>query len=237
MAPRVRGRGAGRQGNQEQAESSRAREMDPRALLTPPRRLLPPRYIDFNDISPYVPEFEAMFAAQGWTDFVSSYRRYYPQLVQQFYSNLVLENDRLYSMVKGVRISVNISTLANALSVDWEGMTPTHGAFDHVEVYSAMTERDPPNYDVDLVVLDATTFPPMQRLLHHVMTTIIYPKGGSRNEVNQTHKLLFHCLINGIPCSLPSVMLQLIELCRRQQNRLLPYASQLTALFSWWKWI
>jgi hypothetical protein len=159
MAPRVRGRGAGRQGNPDRAESSRAHEEDPRALLMSPRRVLPPRYIDFTDISPYVSQLEELFGAQGWVGFVSAYRRYYPQLVQQFYSNLVIENDRLYSMVKGVRITVTTSTLANALRMNWEGMTPTHGEFDHGEVYSAMTERALPDYDVDLIILDATTFP------------------------------------------------------------------------------
>lgn len=39
--------------------------------------------------------------------------------------------------------------------------------------------------------LNANTFPPLQKLMHHMMTTIIYPKEGSRNEVIDSHKFLF----------------------------------------------
>ena len=59
--------------------------------------------------------------------------------------------------------------------------------------------------------LNANMFPPMQRLLHHMMTTIVYPKGGSHDEVTTVNRFLFYCMFNSIPINLPDLMLRLIE--------------------------
>ena len=47
----------------------------------------------------------------------------------------------------------------------------------------------------DLRVLNVNVFPPLQRIIHHIITTIIFPKGGSRNEVTKIHKIIFYCLL------------------------------------------
>ena len=48
----------------------------------------------------------------------------------------------------------------------------------------------------DLKVLNANVFPPLQRIIHHIITTIPFPKGGSYNEVTKIHKTIFHYLFN-----------------------------------------
>ena len=46
------------------------------------------------------------------------------------------------------------------------------------------------------------------------------------------HQFLFYCLFNGIEVNLPDLMCRLIEQCHKYLNRILPYAAQLTLVFS-----
>ena len=55
--------------------------------------------------------------------------------------------------------------------------------FSLQQSYIAMTGRDYEGVDYTKVNLNANTFPPLQRLIHHIITTMIYPKGGSRDQV------------------------------------------------------
>ena len=74
----------------------------------PVTKLLLPRYVDFDD-----PQFCSVcsqlldiFKFQGWMEFMSEYRVYYPRLVSDFFLNLQINNkkSKLWSTVKGVKI-------------------------------------------------------------------------------------------------------------------------------------
>ena len=73
--------------------------------------------------------------------------------------------------------------------------------------------------------LNANSFPPMQWLLHHMFTTIVYPKGGSRDEVTVVHRFLFYFLFNAIEVNLSDLMCRLIEQCHKYPNQVLPYVA------------
>ena len=90
-------------------------------------------------------------------------------------------------------------------------------------------EEDPS--EKDLKNMNATVFPPLQRIIHHIITTIFFSKGGSRNEVTKVHKTIFHCLFNGELMSLPHLMCTLIDKVHFQVKRALPYVAHLTAVF------
>ena len=80
--------------------------------------------------------------------------------------------------------------------------------------------------------LNANTFPLMQRLLHHMMTTIVYPKGGSRDEVTVVHWFLFYYMFNNIPINLLNLMFRLIEQCHKYPAKVLLYTAQLSLVFA-----
>ena len=65
-----------------------------------------------------------------------------------------------------------------------------------------------------------------------MFTMIVYPKGGSRDEVTAVHRFLFYCLFNAIEVNLPDLMCRLIEQCFKHPNRVLPYAAPLSAVFA-----
>ena len=72
----------------------------------------------------------------------------------------------------------------------------------------------------------------MQRLLYHMITTIVYSKGGSRDEVTAVYKFLFYYLFNAIEVNLSDLMRRLIEQCHKYPNQVLSYAAQLTVVFA-----
>ena len=53
-------------------------------------KLLLPRYIDLEDqqLCSVFPRLLEILRFQGWTEFVSQYRVYYPRLVSEFFQNL-----------------------------------------------------------------------------------------------------------------------------------------------------
>ena len=91
------------------------------------------------------------------------------------------------------------------------------------------TEDEPSERDIK--VLNVNVFSPLQRIIHHIITTIILPKGGSKSEVTKIHKTIFHCLFNGEPMNLPYLMCTLIDKVHFQVKRALPYAAHLAVMF------
>ena len=171
-----------------------------------------------------------MLAHQGWMSFFSSHQVFYPLLVQEFYNNMVKIDEKLVTFVRGSQIIIKPSMFAWALKISTFGATlDMRVPLD--EAIVAMTQDD----EVQLRPgrkLNANSFPPMQRLLHHMFTTIVYSKGGSRDEVTVVHCFLFYCLFNAIEVNLPDLMFWLIEQCHKYPHRVLSYATQLTLFFA-----
>ena len=118
-----------------------------------------------------------MLAHQDWILFFSSHQVYYPPLVQEFYGNLIKVDEKLVTHICGTQIIVRPSMFAWALDILASDATmDMRVPIDDALI--AMTQDE----DVHLQSkqkLNANSFPLMQRLLHHMFTTIPYPKGGS----------------------------------------------------------
>ena len=78
----------------------------------PVTKLLLPRYINFED-----PQFCQtcsrlldIFKFQGWMDFLSTHRVYYPRLVSEFFQNFQSNDKKLkfWSFIKGIKIKVSV---------------------------------------------------------------------------------------------------------------------------------
>ena len=141
--------------------------------------------MDFGDITPLFPMICEMLAHQGWMSFFSSHQVFYPPLVQEFYGNMVKVDEKLVTFVRGSQITIKPSMFARALEILASGATLDMRVLLD-EALIAMTQDD----EVQLrprQKLNANSFPLIQRLLHHMITTIVYPKGGSRDEVTVVH--------------------------------------------------
>ena len=74
-------------------------------------------------------------------------------------------------------------------------------------------------------------FPPIQRILHHMFTTIITPQGGGRCRLTETQRFLFFYLMNNIKVDLASVIMGMLTECL-ENHRFWPYAAHLTTFFT-----
>ena len=80
------------------------------------------------------------------------------------------------------------------------------------------------------LILNVNTFSPLQRILHHMFTTIIYLKDGSRDHVNTVHQFLFYYIFSGEQINLPSLIIDVLYKCLANKKRSLPYACHITSL-------
>ena len=121
---------------------------------------------------------------QGWTGFVSENRVYYPCLVSEFFQNLQTNENKskIWSTVKGVQIKISSRTIRKTLKLPEGDVDEWILDYDPSEAYTLMTEL-PVTTDAKMLMLtsfNTNSFPPLQRLVHHMFTTIITPQGGGR---------------------------------------------------------
>ena len=229
----ARGRRSSRQSQQgSQSQPSGRSRQQPPAPQRAVRKILKPRLIDFESMDSMFPELSALFYAQGWESFVCSHTKYYPALVEEFYGNFhEKEVGVWYTTVSGKYFQVSLDMLHRALGI------PTEGAMLRVHPISLelahflMTGQEPEGLNVDFILYNANDFPPLQRMIHHIITTIIYPKAGSRELVNNVHKFLFHFMMQGAKVNLCDLMMELMIEVVMNKRRSLPYASALTEVF------
>ncbi|MQL88322.1 hypothetical protein Taro_020878 [Colocasia esculenta] len=99
------------------------------------------------------------------------------------------------------------------------------------EYYTLITQQC---YDTtkDHVKLNANSFPPLNRLIHHIFTTLVAPKDGSRELITEIHKSFFFFFLNTEQINLPQLMVDLIKQCFTNPKRSMPYAYPITSLLS-----
>ena len=137
----------------------------------------------------------------------------------------------MFSTVQGRKIRVSDKVFGGALDISYRDWSVELIRYNNLEICRTMLDMEEDPSEKDLKNMNATVFPPLQRIIHHIITTIIFPKGGSQNEVTKVHKTIFHYLFNGELMNLPHLMCTLIDKVHFQVKRALPYAAHLTAVF------
>ncbi|MQM00704.1 hypothetical protein Taro_033447 [Colocasia esculenta] len=148
-------------------------------LLVPPNRqtykvrgsftkFVQPRFVEFESLEDMFPSLQPLFDTQGWMTFLYSHKRYSPVAVTEFYNNLELsvQGDELFTTVKGANVLVN----------------PPYAS----DYYTLITHQIY-HPSVDHLKLNANSFPPLNRLIHHIFTTLVVPKDGSRELITTVH--------------------------------------------------
>ena len=126
----------------------------------------------------------------------------------QFFQNLkiVKQNTKLKTEVNGVKIKLTHRTIHKALDIPDNRTDEWDFDYDEFDAYSVMTTLPSNSEDPkqkQLTSFNTNTFPPLQRLIHHIFTTIITPQGGGRCKLTETQMFLFYCLFKKIQVSLP----------------------------------
>ena len=135
-------------------------------------------------------------------------------------------------MVKGVKIKLSGRTIRETLQLPEGDVDEWILDYDPSKAYILMTEL-PATTDAKMLMLTSfstNSFPPLQRLVHHMFTTIITPQGGGRCRLTKTQKFLFYCLFENIQVNLSSVMMNMFSECI-ENHRFCLYVAHLTAFF------
>ena len=134
--------------------------------------------------------------------------------------------------MKGIKIKISGRTIRKTLQLPEGEIDEWSLDYDPSEAYSLMTEL-PASSDSRILMLmsfNTNSFPPLQRILHHMFTTIITPQGGGRCRLTETKRFLFFYLMKNIKVKLASVMMGMLTECL-DNHRFWPYAAHLTAFF------
>ncbi|MQM18661.1 hypothetical protein Taro_051657, partial [Colocasia esculenta] len=199
--------------------------------------ILKPRAVDLEDsaLNAAFPEVINFFKFQSWQPFVSKFRIIYPRLVQEFYMHLECTDDGYKSEVKGIKIDLPLDLAATLFKIPDEGADYHNFEFDLHEAYTILTGlqadvSDPKQTHV--TKFNTNTFPPVLRLTHHILTTIITPQGGGRDRLTDIQRFVIYCMNKDIKINLHVIMYQIIsETTRADLHRSVPYAAHLTEVF------
>ena len=148
---------------------------------------------------------------------MSAYKVYYARLVSEFFQNLQTnkKKSKLWSIVKGIKIKLSGNSIQKIIQLPDGGVDEWSLDYDPCEAYSLMTDQ-PANSELRILMLtdfNTNSFPPIQRILHHMFTTIITPQGGGRCRLKETQRFLFFCLMKNIKVDLASVMMGMLTEC------------------------
>ncbi|MQL73694.1 hypothetical protein Taro_006036, partial [Colocasia esculenta] len=214
------------------SESSKSQEPISEAKL-----ILKPRIVDLTDIqlANTFPEIQTYFSFQSWLLFISEFQIIYPRLVREFYKNLKCTDEGYQSKVKGIAIDMPTDKAASIFKVPDEWADYHNFEFDLREAYTIMTglpadKSDPKQTFV--TKFNTNSFPPVLRIIHHMLTTIITPQGGGRDRLTDIQRFILYCMVKDIKINLHVIMYQIIsETTRKDLKRSLPYAAHLTSVF------
>ncbi|MQL81119.1 hypothetical protein Taro_013568 [Colocasia esculenta] len=217
--------------------SSSSSEATPSKPVSEGKMILKPRAVDLADtqLAAAFPEIHSFFSFQTWLPFISEFRIIYPRLVQEFYMNLECTDDGYKSEVKGIVIDFPTELTATLFKIPDEGADYHNFEFNLHEAYTILTglqadESDPKQTHV--TKFKTNTFPPILRLIHHILTTIITPQGGDRDRLTDIQRFVIYCMKKDIKVNLHVIMYQIMsETTRADLHRSLPYAAHLTQVF------
>ncbi|MQL70490.1 hypothetical protein Taro_002820 [Colocasia esculenta] len=147
-------------------------------------KFVQPRYVHFESLEDMFPGLQPLFDTQGWTVFLYSHMRYSPTAVTEFYINLEMSvvDEALYTMVRGTTFQITPNLFSRALQLPNSGANILLNPPFASEYYTIITHQlYHPNYDH--LKLNTNTFPPLNRLIHHIFTT----RGSQRWKQGTCH--------------------------------------------------
>ena len=95
----------------------------------------------------------------------------------------------MWTEVENINIRLSEKHIQKTLDLPEGDVNEWSLDYDVHEAYSIMTDlpSDRANSkQVQLTSFNTNSFPPLQRLVHHLFTTIITPQGGGRGRLTET---------------------------------------------------
>ncbi|MQM22936.1 hypothetical protein Taro_055995 [Colocasia esculenta] len=156
-------------------------------------------------------------------------------LREEFYLHLECTDEGYKSKVKGIAIDMPTDIAATIFKIPDEGADYHNFEFNLHEAYSILTGLQADETDLKqthVTKFNTNTFPPVLRLTHHILTTIITPQGGGRDRLTDIQRFVIFYMSKNIKINLHVIMYQIIsKTTRADLHRSLPYAAHLTQVF------
>lgn len=177
------------------------------------RSLMPVKYGNLSSFPSHSFEFSKLLKRQGVYSVVFDYGNFYPDLVKDFYANLVIipgDNHVLTSMVKNTEIILNLEAFRNCLGISYVGQAFHHGLVPKWEGYSKMDyffhicrvsqqailgKKNPGSSRLLLFSKNLTV---SDRMLHYLISYVLMPKHSNHSQIGDLELQLMHAIKNMI---------------------------------------
>ena len=198
------------------------------------RKVVPGRNINFFQLQSL--GFEGLFTRMGWLPVVTVYEHIFPTLVRAFYSRMTYGlGGPIRTTVRGVEIELSPESICRILDVPPVGLRvyeakawPTIPGFEPREAIQRLCGLADA-HGMGKPSAHSLTVP--SRVLHHMICSILLPRGGHRDEVSYYEAFLVDSLLTGRRIHVGYVMMRHMMSCCESTTRVLPYGRFLTRVF------
>lgn len=232
MAPKTRGAARPSSSRAKEQRKKSSQPVLPATPRTPGKASMISRNVDFGRVIDFdFLEAEGFIIGNrikslGWGFLCKTQVPVYVDLVREFYQNATFEEEEIISSVRDIEIRLNEDVLGQVLRVPVEGVLE-----DSVEERGSrlgfLLNRDVVG---DFVKVEARDFDVETRLLHHIVSRIILPRGGRFDLVTNRDVAVMCHILREVPISLPQLILSVMkDVVNRKAP--LPYGMILTHVF------
>ncbi|KAF1883325.1 hypothetical protein Lal_00015118 [Lupinus albus] len=208
------------------------------------RPIMTPKYGSLAAFKEQDCHFPSLIRAQGLHVFVEDKTSFYIELIRVFYCNLKLENETLYSYVKGKHIALTLTEFGECLSLPstsamlgsfiecpWSGFNKREFyfslcRFSEAEI-SRKRSRSAAGSSRETLGVGNLTID--NHLLHYFLEYVIFQKGSNYSQVNDFELQILYGILNMESINWSFVIFQLM-INKTTKSGPLPYAFAITRI-------
>ncbi|WJX78141.1 Delta-1-pyrroline-5-carboxylate synthase [Trifolium repens] len=173
----------------------------------------------------------------GWTNFFKIKDSVLPQLVQAFYHNANVHEDKnlIISNIRGVEIQIDTETLGCLINLPFEGAT-IYGGDWYSKLGVSKEALILELFNEEGAKMEEPTSSYLKKefkIIHNMLLHCIFPRIGSKQKVTDIDLLIMYHMTKGIKLNLPYVIIQhMIHAAKSGSKKIaLPYGMILTKIF------
>ncbi|KAL6320020.1 hypothetical protein AAG906_003117 [Vitis piasezkii] len=187
------------------------------------RKVVPGRSVNFSHLQHF--GFEGLFERMGWLPVVTISEPIFPTLVWSFYSRVTYGlGGPVLSTVRGVEIRLSPESICRILDIPSIGLRVYEA-----KAWPTVSGFEPREAGMGKPSAHSLTM--TSRVLHHMICSILLPRGGHRDEVSYLEAFIVDSILTGRRIHVGYLMMMHMISCVESSTRVLPYGRFLTRVF------